>query len=102
MGFVVDRISVPVVDVATGKLHVDAFCSQRIARRVAGAAMRQSLDEIGAAIPLRAPGTVWLIAVAAKKQQFPAGDNRPLVEREGKLVRARRRMNRLSRHQEGI
>jgi hypothetical protein len=53
MGFVVDRVSMPVVDVAAGKLRVDAFCAERIARRVAGAAMRQSLDEIGAAIPLR-------------------------------------------------
>ena len=44
----------PVIDVAAGKLRGGAFGAERIARRMAGAAMRQPFDQIGAAIPFRA------------------------------------------------
>src|SRR6478735_9677561 len=85
-GLVVDRISVPIVDVTTGKLRTDTLRAQRIARRVARATMRQSFDKVGAAIPLGALFRIGLIGVVTKEQQFPSRNSEPLVEREGKLI----------------
>ena len=92
----------PVIDIAAGKLRAVAFSTQRIAWRVAGAAMRQPFDQIGAAVPFGALAGIGLIGVVTKEKQFPSGNGEPLVEREGKLVFACRRADRLPRHQEGI
>jgi hypothetical protein len=61
--------------------------------------VRQPFDQIGAAIPFRALRRVRLIGAATKEQQLPAGDDKPLIERKRKLVRAGRRMNGLPCHQ---
>ena len=98
----VDRISVPVVDIATGKGRARAFRAERIARGMASAAMRQPFDQIGAAIPFRALSGVRLVGAVAQKQQFPARDHHALIERKGKLVGAGGRVGRLPRHQKGV
>ena len=64
--------------------------------------MRQALDQIGAAIPFRAPGGVGPVAAAMKEQQFPAGDDKTLIERKAELVGAGRGVNRRPRHQIGV
>ena len=64
--------------------------------------MRQPFDQIGAAIPFSTLRAVRLVGPAPKKQQFPAGDHEPLIERKGKLVFACGRVNRLPCHQVGI
>ena len=69
---------------------------------MASAAMRQPLDQIGAAIPFRTLRVVRSIRPAAKKQQFPAGDHKSLIERKGKLIFACGRVNRFPCHQAGI
>src|ERR1700738_5702829 len=76
----VDRIGVPVVDIATGKLRARAFRAQPIAGSMAGAAMRQPFDQVGAAIPFRTLPAVRLVGPAAKKPQVPAGDHNPPLE----------------------
>src|SRR4051812_11047646 len=57
----VDRISKPVIDLAAGELHAPALCAERVARGVTCAAMREALDEVGAAIPFRALSIVRLV-----------------------------------------
>ena len=69
---------------------------------MAGATMRQPLDQISAPIPFRAARRVRLIGAGAKKQQFPTGNDEALIEREWKLVGWRGGVNRLPRHQIGI
>src|SRR5947207_14899270 len=69
---------------------------------MAGAAMREPLDQIGAAIPFRALGAVRTVTAGMQKQQLPARDQDAIIERKGKLVLASRRANRLARHQEGV
>jgi hypothetical protein len=102
VGLIVERIGVPVVDVAAGKLRAVAFGAQRVAWRVAGAAMRQPFDQIGPAVPFGALAGIGPIGVATKEKQFPPGNREPLVERERKLVFACRRADGLPRHQERI
>ena len=92
----------PVVDIAAGKLRAVALGTQHIAWRVAGAAMRQPFDQIGTAVPFGALFGIGLIGVVTKEKQFPPSNGGPLVERERKLVFARRRADGLPRHQEGI
>ena len=77
----VDSVGMPVVDITAGELRACTFCAQRIARGMAGAAMRQPLDEVGAAIPFRAPGAIRPVCPAAEEQQFPACDDEALIER---------------------
>src|SRR5438093_383683 len=102
VSLIVERIGAPVVDIAAGKLRAVAFRTQRIAWRVAGATMRQPLDQIGTAVPLGALLRIGLIGVVTKEKQLPSGNGEPLVEREGKLVFACRCADGLPRHQEGI
>ena len=72
----------PVVDLAAAKRIARLFRAERIARRMAGAAMGQSLDQIGAAIPFRWFGGVGLITAMAQEQQLPARDHGALIERK--------------------
>src|ERR1700740_2285647 len=64
--------------------------------------MRQSFDEIGAAIPFGALAAVGPVSAAVKEQQLPARDHKALIERKAKLVVAGWRADRLSRHQISI
>ena len=64
--------------------------------------MREPLDQIGAAIPFRALGAVRLVGAAMQEQELPAGDQDAVIERKGKLVFARRRADRLPRHQVSV
>jgi hypothetical protein len=57
--------------------------------------MRQPFDQIGTAVPFDALPGIGLIGIVTKEKQFPSGNGEPLVEREGKLVFARRRADRL-------
>src|SRR6266516_5655321 len=82
----VDRIGVPVFGLAAGKLRALTFGTKRITRGMAGAAMRQPFDKVGAAIPFRTVRAVRAVATVAKEQQFPASDHKSLIERKGKLV----------------
>ena len=61
--------------------------------------MRQSFDQIGAAIPFRSLRAVRLICPAPQEQQFPARDNKALIERKRQLVRRHRRVHRRAGHQ---
>ena len=72
----VDGVGAPIVDIAAGKGRVQALRAERIAWGMTGAAMRQALDQIGAAIPLFALGRVRLEAVAVQEQQLPSGNHK--------------------------
>ena len=98
----VDRIGLPIVDIAAGKARGRPLRAERVARRVAGAAMRQALDQIGAAIPFGTLRRVRPVGAGAQEQQLPSGDDHAMVEREGQLVLPCCCANRLARHQEGI
>ena len=89
----------PVVDVAAGERVPRFLRAQRIARGVAGAAMCQSLDQIGAAVPFRAFRAVGTIGAMAQEQQLPARDDDALIERKRQLVVAGRLANRPPRHE---
>ncbi len=47
------------------------FGAERVARRMAGAAMAEAVDEIGAAVPLRAFGGDVLIGALVEEQRLP-------------------------------
>ncbi|HVI63578.1 MAG TPA: hypothetical protein VM910_13485 [Bradyrhizobium sp.] len=98
----VDRVSLPVIDIAAGKCRAGALRAQRITRRMARAAMRETLDQIGAAIPFRALRRIGPIGPAMKKQQLPARDHKALIEWKGKLVLALWCTNGLACHQIGV
>src|SRR5712671_5223619 len=75
----VDRVGMPVVDVAAGKWRTRPLRAQRIARGVARAAMCQPFDQIGAAIPFRALRGIRPVSLAPKEQKLPASNDKALV-----------------------
>ena len=60
--------------------------AQRVARRVAGAAMAETFDQIGAAIPLRVPGRVRCEGLLVEEKHVPAEHAPADVEREMHLA----------------
>ncbi len=98
----IDRIGLPIVDIAAGEGSIGPLRAKRVARGVAGAAMREPLDQIGAAIPFRTFVRRRPIRSVTQEEQLPTRNEPALIIRERHLVRARRRMHRLAGHQEGI
>ncbi len=98
----VERVGLPIVDIAAGEGGAGSLGAERVARGVARAAMRQALDQIGAAIPFRALCRIRLVGPAMQEQQLPTRDHDPLVEGKRELVLTRGRMYRLARHQVGV
>ena len=66
------------------------------------AAMRQTLDQIGAAIPGFVMRWVRAIRSLPQEQKLPAREQRADVERETEIVRRRRGVDRRPRHEESI
>src|SRR5205823_10188017 len=89
----------PAFDLAAGEWLILLFGTQRIARRMAGAAMCEAFHEIGAAVPLGAARRIGLEDAALEVARLPDAD-----------ARARQRhgiapvclSHRLARHDEGI
>src|SRR5258708_12081624 len=82
----VERIGLPVVDIATGERGAGTLGAERIARGMAGAAMRQALDQIGAPIPFPAFRIFWLVGAAIQENKFPAHHPPPPLNPERNLV----------------
>src|SRR5712691_3258826 len=69
---------------------------------MAGAAMRETLGEISAAVPLLALRRVLLIRALPQEQKLPAGEQHAYVQRKGNLVRRRRRAHGFARHEKRV
>jgi hypothetical protein len=93
---------VPPFRLTAGEKSVGLLGAKGIARRVTGAAVRQTLHQIGAAIPFGVSGAVRLEASGLEEQELPAGDQRPEVEWKRKIVRRGFGAHRLARHQERV
>src|SRR5712691_11387362 len=69
---------------------------------MAGAAMRETLGEISAAVPLLALRRVLLIRALPQEQKLPAGEQHAYVQRKGNLVRRWRRAPGFARHEKRV
>ena len=78
------------------------FGAQRVARRMAGAAMAEALDQIGAAIPDRRFGRIGFERLGLVKQRVPSRHQRTQVERKRQRVCGVIGPHRRLRHQIGI
>ncbi len=90
---------VPALGVAAGELPVFLLGAERVARRVAAAAVAERLDEVRAAVPFGAARRLRTERGLAQVERVPAGDQRPDAEREADVVRPVRRPHRVARHQ---
>src|SRR5215216_8177441 len=70
--------------------------------RMTGAAMAQALDQVGAAIPFVAAGSVGLKPAAIEEEELPHRQDCPDVEWKGELVRGSVRTERLPSHHERV
>ena len=75
--------------------------AEQVLRRMAGAAMRDALDQIAAAIPLRALLLVRHQNAGLEEQPVPAAHHDAIVERPAQLGRTRRMAHRRQRRQIG-
>src|SRR5580692_4301879 len=98
----VERGRIPAFGSTAGVETTLLFATKRIARRVTGSAMSQSLDEIAAAIPLYLLAGVFFQAGLAEKQNFPSGDDRAKAEWKRKLICRDNVADRRYAHQERI
>ncbi len=78
------------------------FRAERVARRVAGAAMAEAFGEIGAAVPLLVARRLVAVGAGLQEQQVPAGHQLALVEGERQLVGRRFAVHRRLAHQVGV
>ena len=84
-----------------GKALACNDAAEKIARAVAFGAMAETVDEIGAAIPLRRARLVGNEQPAVEEQQFPDADIAADVERERQVVIAHLAGDRRQRFQIG-
>src|SRR3984957_13930498 len=98
----VERGRIPAFGGTAGVGTALLFTTKRIARRVTGSAMSQSLDQIAAAIPFYALAGVFFQEGLAKKQNFPSGDDRAEAEWKRKLICRDNVADRRYAHQERI
>ncbi len=84
LGVVLERGRVPVLDrdQAAGEVERAGGRAEDVAARVAGVAVAERLDEVGAAVPLRRPRAVGLELRRPEEQRAPDRERRLLVERE--------------------
>ncbi len=78
------RRSFPALGKAAGEIGVGPFSAERVARRMAGAAMAEAFDEIGAAIPGCRFGRIGRESIGAVEQRVPSRHQRTPIERKGK------------------
>ncbi|MNK91188.1 hypothetical protein D3C87_1112750 [compost metagenome] len=78
------------------------LAAQGVARRVARAAVAQSIGQIRAAIPLCGARGVRYVLLVAVEQHVPSSQQRPGVERERQLRFGWARYHRVGGHQVGI
>ena len=87
---------------AAGEIGAGLLCAQRVPRRMAGAAMAKTFDEIGAAIPDFRFACVGLERLGLMEQRVPSRQQRAKVERKPQRVVRRFRARWRLRHQPGI
>ncbi len=92
----------PALGKAAGEIGIALLGAERVARRMAAAAMAEALDEIGAAVPLLGFGGIGLEFARPVEQRIPARKQRAEVEREGERIRRRRGAHRRLGHQVGV
>ncbi|SVJ63226.1 Uncharacterised protein [Klebsiella pneumoniae] len=93
----------PALRLAAGEVRAAGlFRAERIARRVAGAAMAEAFGEIGAAVPLLVARRLVAVGAGLQEQQVPAGHQLALVEGERQLVGRRFAVHRRLAHQVGV
>ncbi|MPL98957.1 hypothetical protein SDC9_45169 [bioreactor metagenome] len=84
----------PGIDRRAGKARALLLGADLVARRVAGTAMGDALDQIGAAVPLGRFRRIVGVAAEVDEEQLPARLQDPLVQREGERRRLRRFLHR--------
>src|SRR4029077_20166460 len=70
----IQRWRVPAFDLAAGELGILLLAAELAARRVAGAAMAQSLHQIRAAVPFGAATRIRLVDAGGEIARFPHAD----------------------------
>ena len=98
----VDGEGAPALRFAAREGFVPLLRAEHVAWRMAGAAMADALDEIGAPVPKIVMRGIGLERPPPQEEQVPAGEHWPLVQGERQLVRRRRRMDGLAGHEECI
>src|SRR5262245_28306338 len=92
----------PAFGFAAAEALVRRFRAQYVSRRVARAAMRQAVDQVGAMVELRGASLVGFESAFSEEEKLPDRDEAANVEREGQVVRRSLRGDGLARHQEGV
>ena len=87
---------------SAGEIGVRLLCAQRVPRRMAGTAMAEAFDQIGAAIPSLGLGRLGLENHRLVEQCIPSRQQRAQVERKREGVVRRLRTHRRLRHQISI
>ena len=76
----------PALGLAACEMTVGVLGPERVARRMASAAMAEPFGKIGAAVPFLALSFGGPVNAVIEKQELPPGKQRAEVEREDELV----------------
>src|SRR5262249_24040474 len=77
---------VPVLYLAAREVAVALRSAREVLWRVAGAAMPESFDQVGSAIPFRRLLRIWLEGPLAEEQFVPTAHDDAIVQRPGEVV----------------
>src|SRR5262245_57429014 len=97
-----DVVGFPALNECTAELAFGVEAEHEVARRMTIAAMTESLDEIGATIPVSRLTLVRPKAIPWLEQRIPEHHQVALIEREGHVVRRRCVAHRLETEQVGL
>ena len=86
----IQRRTVPALDVAAAEFPVRQQAAEGVSGRVAGSAVAKTFRQIGTPVPGRVARRILLQGTRSEEQEFPAGEQRPEIERESKRVLRRR------------
>src|SRR2546430_2272267 len=88
----------PALGFSAGETLVLFLGAERVARRMAGAAMAEALDEIRAAVPLRIARRIGLEDARLEIARLPYADQGAHIEGKDELVPAVLGAHRIARH----